>query len=549
MRVLRHGDDGPRGADGQTTPFGYLFDELRDRPDAHLAPDAAGHLRELGTAMAAAGPDAPRNSTIPAIYTYWGQFIDHDVTAGTDSDRPGIALTTPVPCSPDAVLAGLRNLRRPRLDLDSVYGDGPGGEDAGFYCGPYLRVGRVAQVGLEPIPPVGDDRRDLPRIATLLAEDVIALESLPAELRDDPFRDTLAYVGDLRNDSNLLVAQLHVAYLRFHNRVVDRIRAAPAAFGLADARDDAVFDLAQRLVRRHHQWLVLHDYLKRVTMPGTVELVLAERARHYRPLPGGEPWAPLEFAAAAFRFGHSMIRDSYDLNRNYGLGGATKSAIVERLFQYTGRGAVRLQADHGLSEPSPFGQRAAVLPRDMVWEADRLCDDSGRYEGRLARRIDTRLSMQLAQMPNKGLTVELEPAVRALLRQLPQRNLLRGLVLSLPTGQAVAEALELPALTPEELRDQGNTAIAAALEAGGFVERTPLWFYVLREAEVHADGNSLGHVGSRILAETIVGLLLADPASCLADDPPWDPSRGVTLADGGQIRSIRDFLSFTGIPA
>ena len=115
------------------------------------------------------------------------------------------------------------------------------------------------------------------------------------------------------------------AYLRFHNHVVERIRAAPADFGLAGPQDPGLFDVARRLVRWHHQYLVLHDYLKRVTAPGTVTRMLADGPQHYRPLPDGELWMPLEFAAAAFRFGHSMIRDSYDLNRNRGLG-----AVIER---------------------------------------------------------------------------------------------------------------------------------------------------------------------------------------------------------------------------
>jgi len=547
MLVLRHGDDGARGPAPETTPFGYLFADVRHCPDAHLQADAAEALAALGTAMAAPGPTP--NSVIPAVYTYWGQFIDHDLTANTDTDRPGIALTTPVPQDPDEVIGGLRNLRRPRLDLDSVYGDGPHGADAGFYDGPRMRVGRVAPVGLLPIPPVEDDERDLPRIGTLLADGVITTDSLPEALRDDPFRDTLAYIGDLRNDSNLILAQVHVGYLRFHNRVVESIRAEPARFGVVALDDDTVFDAAQRLVRRQHEWLVLHDYLERMTMPGTVEAVIAERASRYRPLPDGEPWMPLECAAAAFRFGHSMIRDSYDLNRNYGRDSVAKSAIIERLFEYTGRGAVRLQEDHGLSRPSPFGLEATVLPRDMVWEADRLCDPGASPEGRVARRIDTRISMPLAQLPNRGLALDIEPALRGLLRQLPRRNLLRGYVLSLPTGQAAAGELDLPALTAEELRDDEAPNITAALEAGGFVDRTPLWFYVLREAAVQGEGNSLGHVGSRILTETIVGLLLGDPASHLNDVTPWDPSQGVTLPDGRAIRTIRDFLQFTGVPA
>jgi hypothetical protein len=185
----------------------------------------------------------------------------------------------------------------------------------------------------------------------------------------------------------------------------------------------------------------------------------------------------------------------------------------------------------------------------MVWEADRLCDPAAVLEGRVARRIDTRISTPLAQLPNRGLALDIEPAVRVLLRQLPRRNLLRGYVLSLPTGQAAAASLDLPPLAPAELRDDEAKGVTAALDAGGFVDRTPLWFYVLREAAVQGGGDSLGHVGSRILTETIVGLLLGDPASHLNDVTPWDPSQGVTLPDGRPIRTIRDFLQFTGIPA
>ena len=215
----------------------------------------------------------------------------------------------------------LRNLRRPRLDLDTVYGDGPGSADARLYDGPCLRVGTVSDLGDgAPIPPEDDHERDLPRLGPLLDAGVITDDDIPLDLRNAPHRRSIACIGDLRNDVNLITAQLHVAYLRFHNRVVERIRAAPADFGLAGPHDPGLFDVARRLVRWHHQYLVLHDYLERVTEPGTVTRMLADGPQHYRPLPDGELWTPLEFAAAASRFGHSMIRDSYDLNRNHGLG-------------------------------------------------------------------------------------------------------------------------------------------------------------------------------------------------------------------------------------
>ena len=273
---------------------------------------------------------------------------------------------------------------------------------------------------------------------------------IPLDLRTASHRRSIAWIGDLRNDANLITAQLHVAYLRFHNRVVERIRASPADFGVAGPQDPGLFDVARRLVRWHHQYLVLHDYLDRVTAPGTVTRMLADGPQHYRPLPDGELWTPLEFAAAAFRFGHSMIRDSYDLNRNHGLGSAKQATTTDLLLQYTGRGAERLPQNPLMSLMRPFEGRSEVLPADMVWEADRLCDQSGSSPARHARHIDWRISAPLGNLRNR-LGEGADDDLRGLLRQLPQRNLLRGYVLSLPTGQAAAEALGVDPLSADEL--------------------------------------------------------------------------------------------------
>jgi hypothetical protein len=546
MLVRRHGGDtGASQELGPTTSYGWLLDIPEDQVGARLPSGAADALRALGEAIAVRDAGPPGESTIPAVYTYWGQFIDHDVTAGTDTDTPEMGLAWPIPHRPDDVTAMLRNLRRPRLDLDTVYGDGPEGADARLYDGPCLRVGTVSDLGDgAPIPPEDDRERDLPRLGPLLDAGVITDDDIPLDLRNAPHRRSIACIGDLRNDVNLLTAQLHVAYLRFHNRVVERIRAAPADFGLAGPHDPRLFDVARRLVRWHHQYLVLHDYLERVTEPGTVTRMLADGPQHYRPLPDGELWTPLEFAAAASRFGHSMIRDSYDLNRNHGLGTLEGATTTELLFQYTGQGAERLAQNPSMSQLLPFRGRSEVLPADMVWEADRMCDESGSHPARLARCIDWRISATLGNLAN-NLGEGADDALRRLLRQLPQRTLLRGYVLSLPTGQAAADALDVQQLTADELDDPRLPELAA----GGFVKQTPLWFYVLREAEIQGGGNHLGQVGSRVVAETIVGLLQGDPTSYLNADTPWHPCQGVLLLDGRAILTIRDFLQFSGIPA
>src|SRR5215217_2623538 len=201
MLVRQHGGD--TGASPElesTTSYGWLLDVPADKADARLPSGAADALRALGAAIAVQDAGKPGESTIPAVYTYWGQFINHDITAGSDTDTPEIGLASPIPHPPDAVAATLRNLRRPRLDLDSIYGDGPDSADAGLYDGPCLRVGTVSDLGAgAPIPPEGDLERDLPRVGPLLDAGVITDDDIPLDLRSAPHRRSIAWIGDLRN--------------------------------------------------------------------------------------------------------------------------------------------------------------------------------------------------------------------------------------------------------------------------------------------------------------------------------------------------------------
>jgi len=147
---------------------------------------------------------------------------------------------------------------------------------------------------------------------------VITEEDLPEDIQGDPKNRTLPFIGDSRNDENLILAQFHLSVLRFHNRVVDAIEADPHAYGVEDATDAEKFACAQRLVRYHHQWLVVNDYLPTVTIAGMVDKVMLGGNTFYESLPGGELFAPLEYSTAAFRFGHTMVRGAYDHNRNFG---------------------------------------------------------------------------------------------------------------------------------------------------------------------------------------------------------------------------------------
>jgi hypothetical protein len=542
-----------------TTPFCYLFEGLkRQWPNKHLPNDkpeeVVGALKALADAMIEADSDGaaqPADSIIPAIYTYWGQFIDHDVTANTDRDIVfDITQNNLQPIPPDDVLSKLKNLRQPSLNLETVYADGPtlvGGPNTaakGFYNGVKFRIGRnevnptsdgfSAIPAKAQVPPPSEDLdRDLPRIGKLLDAKVITEDDIPLIIKDRPNKRQTAYIGDERNDENLIIAQFHLAFLRFHNAVVDQISAQ------AFVNDALLFENARNLTRWHYQWLVVHDFLKTVCLPGIPDQVLLGRPKHYYAR-YAEPFMALEFSVAAYRFGHSMVRAVYDFNRNFGSNFGNPGLVLSNspfnlLFTFTGKGS-----------PDPFAKQGETLPFSWIIEWDRFIDHGSPFPFRFTRKIDTRLAPLLHELLNEGNS-ETDEAIKKILKQLAQRNLLRGYLLSLPTGQAVAEELGVKPLTEAELRQNNTDALNAALDQGEFIEKTPLWYYVLKEAEVRANGNSLGELGSRIVCEIIIGLLYNDPSSYLNQPGGWDPSKGVKLPHGELIVTIADFLRFAKV--
>lgn len=553
------------------TPFGYLFPGLIDNPASRLPEDntqkVVADLKALGAAMVEQGAPPQDNSIIPPVYTYWGQFIDHDLTANTDRDSKVSDITRPDlhPIPPRDVTDKLKNLRQPNLDLDSVYGEGPAfidrkSPDAGFYDGLRFRIGKNADgpgIPGDKIPPEGDLDRDLPRVGPLLDAGVITEDIFTAEEKADPNFRTRAFIGDARNDENLIVAQFHLAVLKFHNRIVDQLEAKPTVLGIRNRAHDVLrFERARQLTRWHYQWLVVNDWLKTITLSGIVDKVLLGGPKHYA-VRKHELFMPLEYSVAAFRFGHSMVRGAYDHNRNFGKkdggpGVVLPTAAFDLLFQFTGNG-FRRDADPTKSTRNPFlGQ--PTLPFNWIIEWDRFTDKGSADPTHFARKIDTRLAFPLTQLVNEGTAAALQddsnPAnkgIRMLLRFLAQRNLLRGYLLSIPTGQSVAQAMDVAPLSEAELRLNNSAEVNAALEQGGFLEKTPLWYYLLKEAEVRTNGNSLGELGSRIVCETILGLLINDRNSYLNAPGGWNPSQGAKFDDGELIVTIRDFLKFARV--
>jgi hypothetical protein len=350
-------------------------------------------------------------------------------------------------------------------------------------------------------------------------------------------------IGDTRNDENLIVAQLHLSFLKFHNNVL-----AWFAENSGPVTDAGGFDRAKQLVQWHYQWITVHDFLRSIARTDVVDGLLDGTITPIFEPPADDPFMPLEFSIAAFRFGHSMVRGRYDWNKNFGTPADPPSATFEELFQFTGNGG--------------FIGNFEVLPANWPAQFERLTgaeptpdDAPDRTPARFARKIDTHFAGPLNDLRNEGTTTDSMWA-RRILKRLAVRNLLRGYRLALPTGQAVASALGVAPLTIRQLLSNTDpnvpddqfpvdSPLNDALIDGGFVTNTPLWFYILREAEVLEDGERLGPVGSRIVAETIIGQIRTDPDAFMQHN--WDPSQGITLPDGSPVNTITTFLRFAGM--
>jgi hypothetical protein len=483
MSRIPHGHSAPldeaiQGAvDARGATFDYLFPELQDIPDALLpeSKETVANLKSLGRAMCAEGGAPPVNSIIPSLYTYFGQFLDHEITRESRSDEMAKlhdADLAPLPTKD--IRAGLFNKRTPRLDLDCIYGQS-NGENKLMRNGKRMRLGKVTRVGNRP-PGKDGDHYDLPR-------------RRPSQ---DSSEGGVAIIGDERNDENLIVAQLHVAFLRAHNALVDK-----RGFS---------YEMANLSLRQHFQWVAIHDFLMRIANREIVNQILAGgRKRYYQPAPDCL-FMPLEFSVAAYRFGHSMVRDTYSLNSLF-----TQIPLVELFTQAAFRGVL------GSGRPV-FN----TLPESWIIEWDGFID-GGRNQ---ARRIGVQLTNHLAGLRDGNGNPLSDEKGRPLADEamLPVRNLLRGYLLRLPTGQAVAARLGLPVMEPRQIEEVAGDTQAKILRETRLSTHTPLWYYILAEASTGL-GHHLGPVGSAIVAEVLIELVRQSKDSILAESD-WRPRLG-----------------------
>ncbi len=457
---LRHGDE-LRGASLQASVFSPLFEGRFGRmfrtlpaftPPAESLDSLADHMFESAGADKdpgeGGGQDPRHNPDIPAGYTYLGQFIDHDITFD-----PASSLQQQN--DPDA----LHDFRTPRFDLDSIYGGGPSQD-------PFL-------YDQEP----ADDR--LKGVAFLLGKDVGNGIDLPRNTQGR------ALIGDPRNDENLIVSQLHCAFLRFHNHMATRVAEETSL------RGPDLFSETQRRVRGYYQWMLVHDFLPRIVGAQRVEQLIPAAATaaqvrsnlqffHWQKA----PFMPVEFSVAAYRFGHSMIRFDYTIND-----------VVQDVPVFS-------DSTDPLANLNGFRR----LPESWGFQWEFFFETKANHVPQRSHRIDTKLAKPLVDLPK---------VIAAHPRSLAQRNLLRGLAFGLPSGQEVAQAMSITALTDQEL---GITTVSPE-----FTGSAPLWFYILKEAQLQHQGRRLGSVGGRIVAEVLLGLLAGDPHSYVSEQPGFTP--------------------------
>ena len=380
--------------------------------------------------------DRESDASVEAGWPFFGQYVAHDLTA----DRS--------PLRAHADLEALRNVRSPRANLESLYGGGPLGS-------PYMY------------------RRDDP--VKLLQHD----GDLPRN------QEGIALIGDPRNDVHVFMSQMQVAFIAAHNRLVDRLREDGAG-------EESLFGEARRSLTWHYQWLIVNELLSGLTGRGLVAELLRSGPRYYRP--DGQPFIPLEFADAAYRYGHSQVRQLYRIRED-----AAPRPVFPDLIGF-----------------GPIGDR------HVDWAL--LFDVPGRAPAQRAKPIDGQLPRSLIELPQAITGAVEEDAFRSL----AARDLERGQGTGLPSGESVARHIGAEVLASADV----------GLAEYGWEAETPLWLYILREAAVRERGDRLGEVGGRIVAEVLIGIISADPESYLALDPEWTP----TLPSRRERFGVRDLL-------
>lgn len=430
-------------------------------------------LVELSETMHDNDPTA--NSEIPAGYTYLGQFIDHDITKDAAGGLSQEQLAQHDPFR----LKDLEQQRTPALDLDSLYGDGPNSlKSAHLYEDDNIRFKIGWTIGL-------DDKNEFPN-------------DLPRKLNTQTKAQAL--IADPRNDENLAVAQTHLAFLKFHNKVADTIQS-----GQPTLTNKALFNKTRETVIKHYQSIVLHDFLVQFVDPNIYDqIVVNDNPRFFNIVAGENPCMPIEFSGAAFRL-HTIIRDEYNWNKFFN---AEPTALgdgkLQRLFEFTGHSNFS-GGTRNIRMGNTTAGFSAQLPSVWIIDWRRFYDFNGIVaqpdEINWTKPMDTRIANTLFRLPGKE-------------GSLAAKNLIRGSKIGLPCAQ---ELLKRTGIAPTAINEP-------TAKKYGLDKKTPLWYYLMAEAEQEgATKGKLGPLGSTILCETFLGLVKGSTIS-IFHETGWRPS-------------------------
>ena len=470
----------------------FRFSEIVSAAPDTAASDAL--IEALAELMTSQAPDL--DSHIPAGFTYLAQFVDHDMTR----DR------TSVPFGQSVDPTSLLQARSPELDLDSMYGRGPI-EDPQFYESDSIRlkVGRTQEsIPANSVAAISLDGFDLPRRGVS--------ESNPEEVR-------MALIPDPRNDENLAVAQIHLAFIRFHNAVCRLLadQGVPSAL---------IFERARESVVKHYQWMLRTDFLPRIVDPAIVDDVFLNGRKVFEVGATNAPTMPIEFSVACYRLGHSMIRDNYNWNAVFSPGGLVGDfGTLDNLFRFS---ATSGNLSPGTDVDNPLDGTFERLPTNWIADWPRLFDfvrdgfpELGPEVGlNMARPIDIRLTDPLKMLPLGSFAGRGTAPIPPLQRNLAFRNLVRGRMVGLASGQDVANHMGVDALQREQIIGDELSSFPVEIQ-NELANATPLWFYILREAGLNNGGipghGKLGAVGGRIVAETFHRAIEASTFSVIRD--------------------------------
>jgi hypothetical protein len=468
--------------DGILTPegrFGRILPFLDVRqPTGETTADpmgAAGGPMDLGSAT--------HDSKIPAGFTFLAQFLDHDL----DFD-PTSSLERQT--DPNAIT----NFRTPALDLDNVYASGP-------IASPNI----YDQMNADQLLVNGTD----------LARNA----------------QGKALIGDPRNDENMIISQLQLAFMKCHNAIVVGLHTgtfkdvfgAPAMTNEdTTGGESTVFLAAQQLLRWHYQWLVIHEFLPLFCGNTIVDDILANGPRFFKPSRARQPFIPVEFSVAAYRFGHATIRANYNVNPAH---------PSVPLFPTNPAAPTTPRTDlrGGPVDPTFAIQWSNFFERDPTNPPQKT------------KRIEPLLNTLLLDLPNGVVPAN----VVVPLRSLATRNLLRSEALMLPSGQNVARALGVKPLLASDLRSVANNCGSKTLPmTDDQLNDCYLWYYLLAEAYQDSNGARLGPVGARIVAETFIGVIDADGMAFRNLYPKWTPT--LPSSSPGTF-TIVDLLNLAGV--